>query len=208
MTSWEQLEGVQWKALTINVGGIEVVKGIIRNQYKVVKKDGSDVIIRTLKKLEPKGVASVSALDIDRDKLFNGELGVVVATYGMFDSVVKNRLPERLVCQAHRRDVFTLKQSMWDSEIQNELGYKEYPSVEKVAISLISRALMHVRKEAGHELLVNGYANIELARAEDGRIVTVRCSFGGSRLELYCYELDEDGNWSDGQQVSYPALGA
>lgn len=205
---WDDLTGKQKYAVCVNVGGIDVIKGILWNKYKVVLKDGSDVIIRKLDKLKYKVTTSVSALDIDRDDLFAGKLGIEVSTYGIFDEVVKNHLPKRLVCLSHQRDVFTLTRNMWDSEMQNELGQKEYPTVEDASISLISRALMHVLGEQGHELLTNRYANIEHARAGDGRIVAVNCSFEDSELKLSCSGLDEGGRWSGGQQFSSSALGA
>jgi bifunctional pyridoxal-dependent enzyme with beta-cystathionase and maltose regulon repressor activities len=105
-------------------------------------------------------------------------------------------------------DVFHLRTNMWDSEIQNELGTKDYRSVEEVVASMISRIMMWKDKVDGHQLLTNNYANIEHARAADGRIVAVDCNFDGSEWFFDCNELDEGGDWDGGSQFSSPAIGA
>lgn len=198
----------QMEAIVNKLGGMDGAMRFLRDELKLVAKNGKEAVVRVLKKLAPKGSVAVPARSVDKDKFFASELGVKVGTSDRFDSVVKSALPATIACPEHKMDVFRLTENMWDSEIQNELGTKEYRSVEEVAASMISRILMWEDQKDDHNLLTNGYANIEHGRASDGRIVAVRCFFDGSKWFFFCLELGEDGHWLSEPQFSSPALGA
>lgn len=191
------------------LGGMEGVDNLLNGKLKVVLKDGSDAAIRKLDKLFPKGTIAVKAnKNVPTKDFFTSKCGVKVSMWNLFEEVVYKKLPITLSCEEHQMDVFQLTVDMWDSEIQNELGIRDYRSVEEVVASMISRIMMWKNKVDGHELLTNGYANIEHARAADGRIVAVSCSFDGLEWSFYCSGLDESGGWGGGRRFSSPALGA
>lgn len=198
----------QVEAIVNKLGGLDGAMKFLRDELSLVAKNGKEVVIRALEKLAWKGTVTVRATSVDKNKFFSGKLGVNVWTSDRFDNVVKSSLPATIVCFEHQMDVFRLTANMWDSEIQSELGTKTYRLVEEVVASMVSRIMMWKDGKDGHNLLTNGYANIEHARAADGRIVAVSCSFDGSEWSFGCNGLDGNGGWDEGRQFSAPALGA
>lgn len=199
----------QMEAIVNKLGGMDGAMKFLRDELKLVAKNGKEAPVRALKKLAPKGTVTVPAVSGEKDAFFSGKLGVKVWTSDRFDSVVKSALPSSITCAEHQMDVFHLTKNMWDSEIQNELGTKEYRSVEEAVASMTSRIMMWKDGKTNHDLLTNGYANIEHARATDGRIVAVFCYFDSvfGKWDFRCYELDGYGCWSEGGLFSSPALG-
>ena len=164
-----------------------------------------EMVVRTLKKLAFKTTIVVKAnKNVPTKDFFEGKCGVKVGTSDRFKEVVFQKLPTSLSCDEHQRDVFNLTLNMWDSEIQAELKTAGYRPVEEVIASMTSRIMMYYRGEAGHELLINGYANIEHGLADDGRVVAVCCSFHRDARGwfFHCYGLGEHGRWDGDDQFS------
>ena len=160
--------------------------------------------IRNLKNLALKEVVTVPGYSFKRADFLAGKLGwKLYKGYGFSKIEAELQQYETISCPMHSREVFTLTKNMYDSEIQAELNQPSYPTVEEVVASFISRINMWAsHKSSKHGLLVDGYANIEHARASDGRVVAVDCYFGGGEWVFSCSGLDEDGRWLGGRQFS------
>lgn len=199
----------QMEAIVNKLGGMDGAMKFLRDELKLVAKNGKEAPVRALKKLAPKGTVTIPAVSVKKDAFFSGKLGVKIWTGDNFNSVVKSILPNAITCPEHQMDIFTLTENMWDSEIQNELGTKEYRSVQEAVASMISRIMMWKYGKTNHDLLTNGYTNIEHARAADGRILAVYCHFDSDygEWDFYCRELDGRGDWRGGGRFSSPALG-
>ncbi len=175
----------------------------VMNVLRPLIGQGKGAIIRTLKHLAFKEVVTVQANSVKRDDFLDGKLGwTLYKGYG-FDKIEAELKHDTISCPTHSREVFTLKENMYDDEIQAELSQPPYPTVEEVIASFTSRINMWMTdKNSNHGLITNGYANIEHARMSDGRIVLVSCYFGDGGWDFDCSEFDVMGNWNGGFHFS------
>ena len=153
--------------------------------------------IRNLKNLALKEVVTVPGHSVKRADFLAGNLGWTLYKGGHgFEKIEAELQHDTISCSIHSREVFTLKKSMYDRDIQAELNQASYPTVEEVVASLIFRISMWAGgKSSKHGLLVNGRPNIEHARAFDGRIVAVFCELDNGEWCFYYYGFGEYGTW-------------
>lgn len=197
------------EAIVNKLGGMDGAMKFLRDELKLVAKNGKEAVIRALKNLAPKGTVTVPMLGpTNVSDFFAGKLGVKIYLWDNFRSKVLNVASHTIACPEHKMDVFHLMQNMYDSTIQKEIGATTYKSVDEYLASIISRIMMWKRKEVGHGLLDNGYANIEHIDLGD-RVVAVHCSFGSDDGKWFfsCNGLGVRGRWRVGYQFSSPALG-
>ncbi|HWC57488.1 MAG TPA: hypothetical protein VG621_00850 [Candidatus Paceibacterota bacterium] len=190
------------------IAASDEAKKSFQNAIEFLQSNGKKVIFRALNKLKLIGTHKLTTVEefTVTDFFKEGKNGTTkVWLSDNFKSIILGAAPKKVSAAAETLDALQLTESMWDSQIVNELGNPTSYDIPTLLARLKQLVSAQSNGEAG-TLLTNGYANIFYAKAADGRAVVVGALWDVGQWEFYCYEFDEDSEWLDGRLVFSPAI--